>query len=260
MILGCHRQLDDAIRSYGQDALDAADAALVKAAYDSKLAWAFQQSDPDCKPHVFERALMVPWYIADFISWRDKPNPRPTTVDPYLSQVDMDLMRRVIAERAAVMQQVSDARHALLMADSPNVEAAFQDDLPDVTTACCWPDGSARRVFHVTPVEFTEFKPVSHFGSAVAVSRHADKSWRYGRDHEDLRVIGASLQVSNPLQIVDDGQMSSCWLVVAAHKAGALNRAEPEQVIADREWRYRPVGEDYDIECELVEDGPNFRR
>jgi hypothetical protein len=304
MILGCHLALDEAIRAHRQDELDRADAALVRAAWDSKLAWAFQQADPECKPGVLERAVLVPWYIEDFVGFRDRPDARPTLADPYLPQVDMPLLRRVITERKAVMLSVSEARRAMLAEDAEAVERPFQGGLPDLATTVAWPGGGARRVFHATTAEFGDFKPVSHFGSAVAVSRHVDKGWRYGRDGEDVRIVGAALKIDNPLRVEDDGQMSSCWLVVAAHRAGALDRRDvaaifgvgpgdleeggaprtgsvraefseiegrladrlldaghdglvyrnriegggdswvvltPDQVVADREWRYRPT-------------------
>lgn len=232
MILGCHEALDEAIAQHRQADLARADQAVVSAAEGCGLTGVYARLMPEWDPERVRRAFLRPAEIDMYFATRGRQGTTRSAIEDDLDRLDLAPLTAALAARRALMDEISAQRREMVAADYPRVESAFDVPCPGtLATEVRWADGRPRTVFHVTAAEFDRFKPVSHFGSALAVSRHADRAWRYGRDGEDVRVVAAWLDIKRPLRIADDGQMSVVWMVAAARAAGALTLPEAAAVL-----------------------------
>jgi len=257
MILGCHGRIPDPAATYRRDEYEASERGLVEAARACGVEEAFRKAHEGREDlALMLRVVMEPMFLMTVLGGRQRPGRIPTVAEPFLSELDLAAFDHALERRSRLVAEINAELKAMHMAVDEEYERAFAVAPPEPAggpTRVRWPDGSPRCVFHAntTGARFDQFRPLSHFGSAVCVSRHADKVARYGRDNLPVQVFAAYLDIQSPLRVKDGGGMSSLWLVDAAREAGALSAAEAEAVLGvpDASDRVRCMREGHGLEA-----------
>lgn len=229
MILGCHLQDDP--NAHREAEIQGAWAALVDAAYAQGLDKAFkaaQSDDEAVDDAMIRRAFMVPWFIEGFVLNPPHSHQHPRYAE-HVAKIDLAPVR-VASERAkALVAEIAGERDVLRRRDVAAYDDLHMASVPPVGlsgSVVRHEDGRPRPVFHVTPNEgFENFLPISHFGSAITVSRHAYNLMRQA-PFEHLDVHACWLDIRNPLVLEDEGSMASTWLFSKAQQSGAIDIEE----------------------------------
>lgn len=242
MILGCHEDMMAPVDEHRAADLVAADKAIVEAGYACGVHEAVRRANEVSLPH-FEMtdkqiadAIMVSWFLSDHVIGRHKRPNKPIFTSE-VDKLDLTALETAIAAKTALRAEILAERDKLRRTDTEGIDRAFAEVIsePPVNrfeeSVVRFSSGDLRPVFHVTGnFHFDRFKPISHFGSAVAVSRHAHNiAWR--NEEEDVRVIQAWLDIRRPLEVIDGGTMSSLWLIRACRDGGVLTAAEIDFIL-----------------------------
>lgn len=233
MILDCHKTLTADANLHRQGDLVAAKAGIVEAAYAAGIADAIKRANaaaghPPMSDHTIAEAFMVDWFIVDFILGRHRGPNRPIFTSE-VDKLDLTPVEAAVRKRDEVEAGIRAERQLLRTADLDWIDRQFMDgaclENAPPGSAVTFADGTPRPLFHVTPfIEFSQFRPISHFGTAVAVSRHA-ASFGFA-DAEEMRVMRVWLDIRRPLRLPDGGTASSLWILREAMRAGVFGAGE----------------------------------
>lgn len=231
MILGCHQAVNTAVEEHRLHEVHAAEDAILEA-MEGRPIGAILQAYPRADHEIVRKVWSDPWFVETAILNFDHGRGNGK-VARALEGIDLSAVRAAVAFKAETVSKVNDERRMMAQADDLSMEQEITDaiELPcpaavAVRTAARWPDGRPRPLFHVTGADFDLFKPLSHFGSATAVSRHAWNKLELPECPDEVRVVAAWLDISRPLRVRDLEGGSSYWLVEAVVEAGALTRQE----------------------------------
>jgi len=209
MILGCH--VIKGVDSYRQQEIDEAQEEMVRVAYAQGVAEAFKRSHPEVMTDAtIRRHYMVPWFLHNFVLYPNPEYMRPKFAD-FMDEVDLAPVRAVAEAAKTLSKSIEVERDIMRRRDDPDLDDFYMEAEapPDLEgTLVRHADGRPRPVFHVTPMAFDHFAPMSHFGTALAVSRHAYNMVEM-TPHDRFNVLSCWLDVRRPLVLEDGGTMAS---------------------------------------------------